>query len=241
MLNLILKSLQTFKYEFVQFIKIKMVKEKEARIKAIIFDVGGVLAIPTYPVKLLEDHNYGVHHYVADKLQIVLDQWFDAIDTAYVKSMEGKISEKETIRIISKNLGISGWKLKRLIVKAYKKNFYQNKELYKIAFGLRKKGYKIAVLSDQWHLSKRALIKKRYMKKFNAVVISCDIGVRKPNAKIYKIVLKKLKLSAKNCLFIDNQMWNIKSAQKLGVNCILFKNNKQLFKEFDKFGVYVDG
>ena len=115
MLNLILKSLQTFKYEFVQFIKIKMVKEKEARIKAIIFDVGGVLAIPTYPVKLLEDHNYGVHHYVADKLQIVLDQWFDAIDTAYVKSMEGKISEKETIRIISKNLGISGWKLKRLI------------------------------------------------------------------------------------------------------------------------------
>ena len=44
-------------------------------------------------------------------------------------------------------------------------------------------------------------------------------------------MLKKLKLRPGQCLFIDNQEWNLRPAKKLKMHTILFKNNKQLFKE----------
>lgn len=224
-----------------------MKKERNNQIKTIIFDVGGVLALPNYPVKLIQDthlagvplhcghRNLGVHEYLANKLKIILDQWFDSIDTIYAQSIEGKVSEKKVLSTISKNLRISSRKIEKLVIHAYKLNFTQNKQLYKFAFKLKKQGYKIAILSDQWHLSKKALILPKYSKKFDSVIISCDVGVRKPNPKIYKLLLKKLKFKPSQCIFIDNQQWNIAPAKKFGFKTILYKNNKQLFKQLEKY------
>ena len=218
-------------------------------IKAVIFDVGGVLVIPKFPVSLIQNthlsgipahcghRNIGVHEYIADKLKILLDQWFDAIDTSYAESIEGKLTEKEVLAVISKNLGISSQKIKKFVIKAYIENFIQNKQLFKQAFKLKKQGYKIAVLSDQWPLSKKAIMPERIYKKFNKVVVSCDVGMRKPNLKIYKLLLKKLKLPASKTVFIDNQKWNITPAKKLGMKTILFESNEQCFEELKKLGV----
>lgn len=209
-------------------------------IKAIIFDVGGVLVLGAKLRKSKYDgklHHTDVHEEISEKLKISLDQWFDAIDTTYAKSIEGKVSKEKVLESISKNVKTSKKKLKKIIIKTYKRNFNQNKPLFKKTLELKKQGYKIAVLSDQWHLSKEALMPSRLYKKFDKVVVSCDVGVRKPNPKIYKLILKKLKLSAKQVLFIDNQEWNIKPAKKLGMKTILFKNNEQLFKELDKFRI----
>lgn len=213
---------------------------KRGKIKAIIFDVGGVLQIGRYLPHPEKGHLLsGVHHFISRKLKISLDQYFDSIDTTYVKSIEGKISEREALETIAKNLKISVGKLKKLFIKAYRKNFKLNRQLFKQALKFKKKGYKIAILSDQWYLSKEALITKKLTKNFNPVLISCDVGFRKPNPKIYRLMLKKLKIPAKQTLFIDNQEWNIKPAKKLGMKTILFKNNKQLFKQLEKLGVKV--
>jgi len=211
---------------------------KRGNIKAIIFDVGGVLSIGS----ILEKHrgrsyHTKVHEYIAKRLKISLDQWFDSIDSTYADSIEGKISKEKTLKIIAKNIRVSVKKLEKIMIKAYKKNFNQNKQLFEQAFKLKKQGYKIAVLSDQWPPSKQALMPDKLYKKFDEVVVSCDVGVRKPNPKIYKILLKKLKLPAKKCLFIDNQEWNIKPAKKIGMKTILFKDNIQLFKELEKRGI----
>lgn len=209
-------------------------------IKAIIFDVGGVLVLGAKLKKSKYDgmlHHTAVHEYISRKLKISLDQWFDAIDTTYAKTIEGKISRAKALKIISRNVKVSAKKLEKIAIKSYKKNFKQNKQLFKKAFELKKKGYKIAVLSDQWYLSKEALMPPKLYKKFDEVVVSCDVGVRKPNPKIYKLILKKLKLSTKKVLFIDNQEWNIKPAKKIGEKTILYKNNKQLFKELGKRGI----
>lgn len=211
---------------------------KRGNIKAIIFDVGGVLAIGAIPEKHRGRlHHTKVHEYISKKLKISLDQWFDSIDSTYADSIEGKISKEKTLKIIAKNVRVSVKKLEKIIIKAYEKNFNQNKQLFEQAFKLKKQGYKIAVLSDQWPPSKQALMPDKLYKKFNVKIVSCDVGVRKPNPKIYKLILKKLKLPAKNCLFIDNQQWNIKPAKKLGMKTILFKNNEQLFNDLKEFGI----
>jgi epoxide hydrolase-like predicted phosphatase len=200
------------------------------RIKLVLFDVGGVLSLgKNSGWNGKEFVPSGVHEDIAKELKISLDQYIDAIDTNYALALEGKISEKKVLEIFSKNLKTSKEKLKRLYLQSYTRHFKQNKQLFEQAFKLKRLGYKIGVLSDQWYLSEKALMPKRLYSKFNFVIVSCHVKMRKPNPKIYKIVLKKSNSNSSEILFIDNQMWNIKPAKKLGIKTILFKNNKQLF------------
>ena len=209
---------------------------KKNRIKAVLFDVGGVLALgESSERKRGKFIPSGVHLNMAKKLNISIDQYLDSIDTAYVSAITGKLSKKEVIETLSKNFKIPSKKLKKLYLDSYKKNFKQNKELFKELFKLKKQGYKIAVLSDKWFLSKEALMPEKIYKNFDETIVSCDVGVRKPNQKIYQLAVKKLKVSPKEILFIDNQKWNILPAKKLGMNTILFKSNKQLFSD-EKWG-----
>lgn len=209
-------------------------KKVNKKIKAVIFDIGGVLEVE-------KKQKLGVHEYIAKKFKISVDQWFDSIDSSYSKSIEGLISEEEVIFIISKNLKTTPKKLIKIVIKAYKRHFKHNKELYKIAFKLKEKGYKIAILSDQWHLSKYALVDKKNTEKFDSVVLSCDSGIRKPNPKIYKIVLRKLNISAEESVFIDNQEWNTDLAKKIGMNIIKFEDNKKTIQDLNKLGIKLNG
>ena len=208
-------------------------KREQEKIRAILLDVGDVLAISKEPLKKYKNktHHLGVHESVAKKLNISLDQYFDSIDTTYAKSIEGKIAKDKVLETLSKNLKISKQKLIKVYSEVYKNQFTQNFQLLKKLFKLKKQGYKIAVLSDQWHLSKEILMPKKIYKNFNVVAVSCGVGIRKPNLKIYQIIIKKLKLPSREILFIDNQQWNILPAKKIGMRTILFKNNKQLFNE----------
>jgi len=210
---------------------------KKNTIKAIIFDVGDVLALSRYSLKTYDGKTFhlGVHEDVAKKLKISLDQYFDSIDSIYANSIEGKISLQEALEAISKNFKISRTKLKQIYFNTYQKHFKQNKHLFGKAKLLKKRGYKIAILSDQWYLSKRVLMPKKLYAFFDVLVVSCDVGIRKPNPEIYELVLEKLKLKPDEAIFIDNQEWNLIPAQKLGMSAILFKDNKQLFSD-DKWG-----
>lgn len=200
------------------------------RIKGVIFDVSGVLWLGL--VTELRLHS-GVHELIAKKLGITIDQYFDSIDTIYAKSIIGEINEKKALSIMAKNLKTTPSKLKSLYMREYKRHFILNKSLISFAEGLKKKGYKIAILSDQWPVSKESFIIKKFYKIFNPVLVSCDIQTRKPNPKAYKLALKKLKIRPEQSIFIDNQIWNIKPARKLGMHAILFKNNKQVIKELN--------
>ena len=201
-------------------------------IKAIIFDVGGVLMTG-------EVSSHGIWEHMALKLGIDMDTWMDSIDTVYAKSIEGKIDGKKAVKTIARNLEIDPVKLEKLWIQAYKVHSKRDNELYKIAYSLKKKGYMIGILSDQWYLGEKALITKEDRKKFNPVIVSCDVGCRKPSVKIYKILIKRLKLSPSEILFIDNRDWNTRPAAKLGIKTILFKNNKQTLKDIQKFDISV--
>lgn len=216
-----------------------MVRVK-GEIHAIIFDVGGVLSLGKYEKNGVDGHHLlGVHNFMADAFKIDLDTWFDAIDTSYAKSIEGKINRRKALYIMASNLKCSVFRLEKLFKTAYREHFKRNNELYQVAYGLKKKGYRIGILSDQWYLSKEALILQKDIRGFRPVIISCDVAMRKPNPNIYKLLLKKLRLPGKKVLFIDNREWNLRSARELGIQTILFENNNQLIRTLINKGILV--
>ena len=215
-----------------------MVSKKE-EIKAIIFDIGGVLSegnLLKIPRKKGRPQA-GSHEYVAKKLGITLDQYFDSIDSVYADSIAGRKTKKQVLNVMARNLKTTPAKLEKLYVKSYRRHFKKNRKLYRLAFKLKKKGYKIAILSDQNYISKQVLASPKLTKNFDAVIISCNVGIRKPDPKIYRLTLKKLKLPARQTVFIDNQTWNLMPAKKLGMKTILFKSNAQTFKALERLGV----
>ena len=217
---------------------------KSKKIKAIIFDIGGVLQLIKYDEtsgkskksKSPEKTNYtGVHSYVSKKFGLTIDQYFDSIDWIYLKSFTGELSKDKTISLMAEHLKTTPEKIKKAYHTAYKKNFKLNKELLIKAKELKKSGYKIAILSDIWPLAKDVLVIDEFYKTFDLVVLSCDIKSRKPFQEIFKKTLSKLNIKPSEAVFIDNQTWNTKTSQKLGISSILFKNNKQAIKELNEF------
>ncbi len=214
----------------------KRSKKSGGKIKAVIFDLGGVLQYGK-KTKRGEVRTRGVHEMVAKNLRISIDQYFDSIDSIYTKAIIGGSTKDKTLELMSKNLKTTPKKLEKIYFKAYKKKFKENKKLYNFVLKLKKKSYKIAILSDIWPVAKDVLMPKKYFKNFDEVITSCDVKTRKPNKEIFQIALKKLNLQPKQTLFIDNQDWNVKGAEKQGMNAIKFENNKQLFNELKRYKI----
>lgn len=198
------------------------------KIKAIIFDVGGVLT----------KVNGFTLDYVAKKLNIELKLLIEKRNPEYSLLRKGKINKKIAFTKISKKLKIHGNKLEKSLDEAFRKTHKKNNSIINLSRKL-KRNYKIAILSNQIIIQDRVMKKMGIYKFFDRIVLSYKTGSAKPELKIYKITLKKLKLKPEECIFIDNLIFNLKPAKKLGINTILFKNTKQLKKDLIKLGIKI--
>ena len=117
-------------------------KENTKKIKAVIFDIGGVLRISKNPVS--------AHEIIAKKLNVDLDSWIDSICDIVKKVSMGKISQEDFIKISSKRNNVPKSIIKPAFKEAYKNMRKRNDELFKIAKKIKEKGIIIGILSNQW-------------------------------------------------------------------------------------------
>lgn len=82
-----------------------------------------------------------------------------------------------------------------------------------------------------------ALQRYPFLQIFEDIVVSGAIKMRKPYPEIYQYSLKQFKLKAENAMFIDDNLRNVEAARKEGIESIHFLNPKQLEQELIKFGV----
>jgi len=179
------------------------------------------------------------HEYMARKLHIDMDTWFDSIMSIHDLANEGKYSEKEAIVRMAKNLKKDPEHVARLFRKSYRFSFVKNRKLVRYAKRLKRAGFRIAILSDQWELAAKELIIPEFRTLFNPVVVSCEVKLKKPDPRVYKYTLKKLKLKPQECVFIDNRDYNLIPAKKMGMHVILFESTRQTIRDLKKLGVVV--
>ncbi len=62
---------------------------------------------------------------------------------------------------------------------------------------------------------------------FDAVVLSGEVGVAKPDLEIYQMIARNLGVEPSECVMIDDQPGYCEGAQMAGMQSILFANNEQ--------------
>jgi len=89
--------------------------------------------------------------------------------------------------------------------------------------------YSLYYLSDNVKERVDALDKKfDFLKLFKGGIFSHEVGVRKPNPKIYEFALNKSNSNPEQTVFIDDKAMMLKPAKILGINTILFTTPDEL-------------
>ncbi len=193
------------------------------RIKAIIFDSGGVL---------VDDPASELIAYCAEALGVA-DAEFREVQQRFEPDFQkGIILEDRFWEMVCAELKVKRPNSPSLWYEALKTVFSRKEEMFSLAVFLRSKGYKIAVLSNTEVPAMRYLYEQGY-ELFEIRIFSCVEGTRKPERRIYEITLGRLGLQAKEVIFIDDNENCIKGAKKVGMNTVLFRNPEQLKKELE--------
>ena len=103
---------------------------------------------------------------------------------------------------------------------------------------LHRAGFPLYGLSN-WSAEKFRLVRPAYkfFDWFQDMVISGEVGVIKPDRRIFQLLLHKAARPAGQCLLIDDSPVNIAAAQDLGFQTIQFHNPEQLAAELVSRGL----
>ena len=68
---------------------------------------------------------------------------------------------------------------------------------------------------------------------FDAVVISFEVQLAKPEPEIYRVTLDRLGVPAFDALFVDDRVENIEAARELGLQTLLFTGDVHALRAID--------
>jgi len=187
-------------------------------IKSIVFDWGGVLIDQPTP---------GLIRYFIKHLNISDVQLLTAHRKYNDSFQKGIIDESTYWKGICKELKINPPREPSLWKRALKHVYRERHNMFNLAFVLQNNGYKTALLTNT-EPPAMELFQDQHYDMFDVEVFSCAEGYRKPEHKIYEITLKRLGCKPEETLFIDDREENIKAAVSLGIQSIMYVNQRQI-------------
>ena len=87
--------------------------------------------------------------------------------------------------------------------------------------------YKLGLISNAYPSMREALDRLALNGYFQSIVISAEVGVRKPEPLIYQMALESLGVVAEDSIFVDDSERNVLAAQELGMTAFLIDRRGQ--------------
>jgi putative hydrolase of the HAD superfamily len=100
-----------------------------------------------------------------------------------------------------------------------------NVELVACIDRLRAHRLRVGLLSNFSADLRAMLAQQDLLRRFDALAISAEIGIMKPDAAAYQAILTMMQMEAHTCVFIDDVPANIAAAQAVGLYGIVFEDN----------------
>ena len=94
--------------------------------------------------------------------------------------------------------------------------------------------YQTALLSNAWPAVRETLEEPwRIAGIFDVITLSCEVGMAKPDPRIYAATLEALSVPAEQTIFVDDFERNIEGARRVGMAAVLFQTANQTRREID--------
>jgi putative hydrolase of the HAD superfamily len=191
-------------------------------LRAALFDLGGVILRTEYQAP---------RERLAERLNMTyedLDQLVFGSDS-HRKASIGAITTDEHWATITRRLGRPASETQTIRDEFFAGDLI-DRELLGFIRSLRPR-LKTGVISNAWPDMRSYLVENKFDDAFDTLVISAEVGVMKPELKIYRIALEQLKVKANEAVFVDDIPENVEAARKLGMQGILFKSPEQALNE----------
>lgn len=103
---------------------------------------------------------------------------------------------------------------------------------------LRRQGVPLYALSN-WSAETFPVARKRFefLKWFDGIMLSGDVGLVKPDPKIYHLFLKTFALNPAHAIYVDDLEPNVRSAAAVGMRGILFTDPAALRTDLSEAGL----
>ena len=194
-------------------------------IKAIIFDVGGVYMEGSSVDFINRSYKIlGIEKTIASSNGVVFDENYN----------KGLISHEDCFRKFF-NVPVSEDQMRK-IEDVWTTTWAPTEEMLNLVKNLKKK-YTLAILSNSDLLNSTKYTERGWYSYFNPIILSHELGIIKPDIRIYEVALAKLGIPSNQCVFIDDQEKVLIPARELGMETILFKSIDQLKEELIEKGV----
>jgi putative hydrolase of the HAD superfamily len=98
------------------------------------------------------------------------------------------------------------------------------------------------LISNAWSGLREFLAREKIIDIFDTVIISAEVGVVKPSARIYEVALEQAKvypeanrrIRADEAVFVDDVNANIEGCEKVGMKGILFKDPQEVLTQLNR-------
>ncbi|MCW4012158.1 MAG: HAD family phosphatase [Candidatus Bathyarchaeota archaeon] len=196
-------------------------------IRSLILDYGGVIS---YPQKQeFYDKVYQILAQKPDKLKEFYYQFRPDFDI-------GKLSAEEYWIKIFDNLGVQYDKinLQTLITMDLQSWTIENPAMNRFIIENRDKVHNLSIISNMPR-EFACYLRDNYslLNYFDEIIFSGEIGLIKPDQRIFEYTLEKLGIPPNECLFVDDSKTNIAAAEKKGINTIHFTTFTQFRDELN--------
>jgi len=199
-------------------------------IKAIIFDLGKVIFDLSFDRVYQSWANSSGREFEEIKSQFGFDDMFNKFEKNEISSMQFRraILKKLDIELSDEDFD-KGWC-----------NLYLDKypDIDDLLIRLKTK-YKLVALTntnaihnDAWRIKYADTLDH-----FEKIFSSHELTTRKPESKIFQIVLDYLDLNPEQTLFLDDNIDNINGAKGIGISTILVMSNQQMKKDLKHLGI----
>ena len=203
--------------------------------KALIFDLGGVV---------VEWSNEVTYRFIEERYGIFATEFKREAERGMPEVQTGEVPEKDWMINTFRHFGEPPDGCEEAWGMTFEAARYNDKIL-KIIERLRRSDIKVVALSNLEPSRARWLKGHGIDSIFDAVIFSCEVGVRKPDFKpadikdlsIYRLALNRLGLEAEDCVFVDDNVNCVAAAELTGMKTILYKDAGELSKELHKMGL----
>jgi len=146
-----------------------------------------------------------------------------------LQSSLGNITEESHWQAVKDKLNVDGTKVKSIIA-----DFFAGDQIDQSLLTFlrnQKPDRKVVLISNAWSGLRNYITKKGFSDVFDRMIISAEIGMMKPDVRIYELALEEVKTKAEEAVFIDDLLENVESARSIGMFGIHFTEAEKSLAE----------